>query len=40
MKIGVKIGETMQWQADDDSDLEVYDVCYPPYETGRFQNLP
>jgi len=35
----IKVGETMQWQAAPDSDLEVYEICYPPYESGRFENL-
>ncbi len=39
-KITVKIGETMQWHADKDSELSVYEICYPPYQEGRFKNLP
>ncbi len=39
LEVEVKIGETMQWQAADNSDLEVYEICYPPYESGRFENL-
>jgi hypothetical protein len=35
----VKVGETMQWQADNDSNLLVYEICYPPYQDGRYQNL-
>ncbi len=38
--IVVAIGETMQWQASADSKLVFSEVCYPPYEEGRFQNLP
>ena len=36
--ITVAVGELMQWEADPDSDLSVYEICYPPYEDGRFQN--
>lgn len=39
LEVEVKIGETMQWQAAPDSDLEVYEICFPPYEAGRFVNL-
>ncbi len=33
----VGIGDTMQWLAD--SDLVFYEICYPPYQEGRFQNI-
>jgi len=33
----VMIGDTMQWIAD--SDLKVYEVCYPPYKDGRYENI-
>jgi len=39
LKLEIKIGELMQWQADENSELKVYEMCYPPYEEGRFQNL-
>jgi len=35
--IEIAIGETMQWEALE--ELEFYEICYPPYEEGRFQNL-
>lgn len=35
----VKIGELMQWQAAYDSVLVVFEVCFPPYQDGRFENL-
>jgi len=38
--IEVSIGEIMQWEADKESDLHVFEVCYPPYEDGRYENLP
>jgi len=39
LAVDVKIGELMQWQAADDANLEVYEICFPPYADGRFQNL-
>lgn len=30
-------GDVMQWHAKD--DLTFAEVCYPPYEAGRFENL-
>ena len=38
--IDVKVGDTMQWKADLNSRLVVYEVCYPPYADGRYENLP
>lgn len=35
----VRPGEIMQWRADPDSELVAYEVCYPPYKDGRFENL-
>jgi len=37
--VDVKIGELMQWQAVTDSELEVYEICFPPYKDGRFENI-
>lgn len=37
--VTVEIGELMQWEADEDSDLVVYEICFPPYEDGRYQNI-
>jgi hypothetical protein len=37
LEIEVKIWDLMQWQAD--TDLMFYEVCFPPYSNGRFQNL-
>jgi predicted alpha/beta hydrolase family esterase len=31
------IGDTMQWIASEDS--ACYEICYPPYEDGRFEEL-
>lgn len=38
-EVTVSIGETMQWIADNNSPLIAYEICYPPYEDGRYQNL-
>lgn len=38
-EIVVKVGEIMQWQADENSDLVFYEICYPPYKKGRFENI-
>jgi len=35
----VEVGQTMQWTADPDSELIFYEVCVPPYQEGRFENL-
>ena len=35
----VKVGETMQWAADEDATLTFYEICEPPYEDGRFENV-
>jgi len=35
----VNIGEIMQWYADGATDLVFYEICYPPYEDGRYENL-
>lgn len=37
LSVDVKIGEIMQWQAT--TDLVAYEICYPPYQDGRYQNL-
>lgn len=29
----------MQWRADEQENLVVFEVCYPPYEADRFENL-
>lgn len=39
LEIVINIGESMQWIATDDSELVAYEICYPPYEPGRFRNL-
>jgi len=37
--VSVQIGELMQWEADSDSDLTAYEICFPPYEDGRYENI-
>lgn len=37
--VEVSIGDTMQWRAATDFDLSFYEICTPPYEKGRFENL-
>ena len=37
--LDVGIGDLMQWEADPDSELIAYEVCYPPYEEGRYENI-
>lgn len=32
----LSVGDTMRWSANQDSIL--YEICYPPYEDGRFQD--
>lgn len=39
LAVEVNVGDLMQWQASIDSDLIAYEVCYPPYEDGRYENL-
>jgi hypothetical protein len=35
--IEVTVGEVMQWVAH--KDTRAYEICYPPYEGGRFEDL-
>ncbi len=38
-EINVEIGQIMQWAAAQDSNLVFYEICEPPYQDGRFENL-
>ena len=38
-EITVNIGDTMQWQAAIDSYLIAYEICFPPYGEGRYEEL-
>jgi len=33
----IEVGDIMQWIALE--DLVIFEVCYPPYKDGRYQNL-
>lgn len=35
----VKVDQVMQWHANGYSDLIFYEICEPPYQDGRFENL-
>jgi hypothetical protein len=35
----VHVGDRMQWIATGDAALRLYEVCYPPYEPGRFEDI-
>ncbi|MFA7244188.1 MAG: hypothetical protein WC080_02795 [Patescibacteria group bacterium] len=35
----IGIDDTMQWEAAPDSALTAYEICLPPYEDGRFENI-
>ena len=37
--IDVGIGDVMQWLADENSNLVAFEVCIPPYEEGRFEDI-
>lgn len=37
--VEVKQGEIMRWEAGAESELVFYEVCEPPYQDGRFENL-
>jgi hypothetical protein len=37
--VEVLVGQTMQWHANGDIDLVFYEICEPPYEDGRFENI-
>lgn len=39
-EVTVAVGQLMQWYANSDTDLVFYEVCEPPYEDGRFENIP
>jgi mannose-6-phosphate isomerase-like protein (cupin superfamily) len=37
--VEVKVGSIIQWSASESTDLVFYEVCTPPYEEGRFENI-
>lgn len=40
LPVNVNIGDLMQWHAVGSSRLVAYEVCIPPYQDGRYENLP
>jgi len=38
-EIAVDIGEIMQWENKSKDDLVFYEICSPPYEDGRYENI-
>jgi len=36
-EVSLEIDDIMQWSAS--TDLTFYEICWPPYEDGRFENL-
>lgn len=39
LSVTIEVGQIMQWTADADSVLTFSEVCYPPYQEGRFEDL-
>lgn len=37
--VAIQVGDILQWQADENSTLTFFEICYPPYQEGRFKNL-
>ena len=37
--VNVMVGDLMQWQAAKDSELVAYEICFPPYADGRYENI-
>ena len=37
--IDIRIGDLMQWHASEDLPLVVYEICFPPYQEGRYENI-
>jgi hypothetical protein len=33
----IEVGDIMQWRAEE--DLIVFEICFPPFQDGRFENL-
>jgi hypothetical protein len=38
--VDIRVGDMIQLFADKDSELLIYEVCFPPYQDGRYQNIP
>ena len=39
-EVEVKVGQIMQWTASEDAGFVFYEICDPPYQDGRFEDLP
>ncbi len=37
--VELHMGDLVQWQASSESQLKFFEICYPPYKDGRFENL-
>ncbi len=39
VQVEVHVGDEMQWEAAEDSTFVAYEICFPPYQDGRFENI-
>ncbi|HEV2402644.1 MAG TPA: hypothetical protein VGS08_00395 [Candidatus Saccharimonadales bacterium] len=39
-EVVVQAGQIIQWIAPEDAGLVFYEICDPPYQDGRYENLP
>lgn len=39
LSIDVNVGDLMQWKAAVNSGLVAYEICIPPYQDGRYENV-
>lgn len=37
--VEIKVGQSLQWTADEQSDITFYEICDPPYNESRFLDL-
>lgn len=37
--VRLHVGDIMQWHASGDAELTFYEICAPPYEDGRFEDI-
>lgn len=37
LEVTVNVGDSMQWQAAAESYLTAYEICFPPYKEGRYE---
>lgn len=40
LRVNIAVDEVMQWQADPGFSLVAYEICFPPYQDGRYENIP